>query len=397
MNKSTLFLLSIFSTINFSCCAMEMVTNTVRYNANQAVKWVSENTFSWIDYARGPEAQEFKRDYKQSLKAFNANAERLKQKPTDMTYRWYMADNLVPIKREISFIAYNIKKDHPNYLGSLREKYIDTATKMLASTDVQLSIEDITQLQSTINKFANFSIKANNHVNYSDSAIMCGENQSINTSNLFLEKSDIDLLNDPELSELFQKKVQEAEKIDNFYQKMQAFNQKQEQQQNINGQKEIEQEIIKNDDEKQQDQQKEVIEFVQIEKTKLEEHTNNIIALEQQVASFKNTQETWEKNNTELTNKLTTEEKKVKDLTELTNSLQTDNWKLIGSNQEKEQLNQQLLEQKKQLEARITSLTSEITLYKRIGIGVAGIAAFLFYYFELHTKCVELLSQLNHA
>src|SRR5436190_19089338 len=99
MNKSTLFLLSIFSTINFSCCAME----TVEYGAYQLSNVVS----NLIAYAQQEptKSKSSEEVYRESLIKFNANAELLKNNLKNKQHRWDMAQNLHPIKQEISFIV----------------------------------------------------------------------------------------------------------------------------------------------------------------------------------------------------------------------------------------------------------------------------------------------------
>ena len=394
MNKSTLFLFSIFSTINFSCGAMEMA----EYGAYQ----VEQGLKGLIQCAYGAKTERFEKNYRTHLQEFNTRAESLKQLCTNKT-RWSMVNNLNVINQGISFLRREKSE-------SFRICCVNTFIDILNNTKTTLDSEIITNYQDVINIMADFTISKNCNSSLENSEVMSVETYP---GKKILTQEMVESLKNKKLLELFDSKKEEIAEREKFVKKHYEHNKQLEQSQIVNNRTETgcgvlqiindELEILPYDpmgeanidkikdtiflylthldNQKSDLQQDKVAGLIKINQKDLTELKDKVTALELQIIFFNDAKKTWEN--------------ETKDL------------RINVAN--KDEINEKLIQERDAALKIVTKYCNEATTLKKeidihqtifqsVGItSLASLAAFLFWYFSLHTKCQELLSKLNHA
>ena len=197
MNKSTLFLFSLFSTINFSYYAMKIIERGA-YQLSHAT-----TTFFNRISQQEPTFKTFEQQYRKNVEDFNTNADDLKKNVADISIRLKIHDNLKNIEAGVIFVKNVIKHDNKTInQASIRINALKIAIDEFDNINTPMDRDRVEELQRVLTKIANITIDENNNTNMYDSGILC-ENNTIT-------KADIKVFNNPGLLELYKSIKQEV-------------------------------------------------------------------------------------------------------------------------------------------------------------------------------------------
>ena len=197
MNKSTLFLFSLFSTINFSYCAMKIIERGA-YQLSHAT-----TTFFNRISQQEPTFKTFEQQYRKNVEDFNTNADDLKKNVADISIRLKIHDNLKNIEAGVIFVKNVIKHDNKTInQASIRINALKIAIDEFDNTNMPMDCNRVEELQTVLTKFANITIDENNNTNLDGSGILCENN--------IITKKDIKVFNNQGLLELYNSIKQEV-------------------------------------------------------------------------------------------------------------------------------------------------------------------------------------------